>query len=79
MRKAEKTIAKRIYCNQGCGSGPFSAGSDKSQFGQPDPDPTGTHQESIQTSTFFYINQISSDIFMLIFLPEKFKNSSENV
>ena len=32
-------------------------------FKNPDPDPTGTYQESIQTSNFFYhINQISSDI-----------------
>ena len=35
--------------------GPFSAGSgsSKSEFYKPDPDPTGTYQESIQTSKFF--------------------------
>jgi len=31
------------------------------------PDPTGTHQEPNQTSNFFHINHISSDIFNLIF------------
>ena len=38
---------------QGCGSSPFSAGSG-SYWHLP------TYQESIQTSTFFHINQISS-------------------
>ena len=49
---------------QGCGSGPFSAGSgsSKSEFSKPAPDPIGTYQDSIKTSIFF-----TSNIFLLIF------------
>ena len=38
---------KNVGIFQGCGSCPFSAGSgsSKSDFKQPDPDPTGTYQE----------------------------------
>jgi len=31
----------------------LGAGSSKSEFFNPDPDPTGAYQESIQTSKFF--------------------------
>ena len=45
-----------------------------------DPDPAGTRQESIQTSTFF---SHQSDFFRYLnvdfFLPKKWKNSLENV
>ena len=53
---------------QGCGSDPFSAGSgfSKLEFKIRILDPTGTYQESIQTSNFFHISQISSDILMMI-------------
>ena len=41
----------------------------------PDPDPVADPglglKKSIQTSKFFHVNQIYSDIFMLIFLPVK--------
>ena len=49
---------------QGCRSGPFSAGSDKSKFWKPNPDPTGTHQESIQPSNFFF----RSDFFRYFYI-----------
>ena len=44
---------KRVPETQGCESSPFSAGSvsGKSEFLKPDP--TETHQESIQTTIFF--------------------------
>ena len=43
----------------------------QSDFYHPDPDPTFTNLELILRYHIFHINQISSDIFMLIFLSEK--------
>jgi len=67
---------------QGCGSGPFSAGSgsSKSEFLKTDPDPTGTHQELIQTTQFFsyqsdFFRYLNVDIFFL----KKWKKSPENL
>ena len=50
-------------------------------FFKPNPDPTCTHQESIKTSKFLFVSirflQILS--FMFSIVPEKWKNSQENV
>ena len=60
---------------QGCGSGPFSAGSGswKSVFEKPDPDPAYTHLESIQTCKFCSDQSDFIRNSMLIFLSEKMK------
>ena len=52
-----------FFISHGCRSGPFSAGSDKSEFWKPDPDPSGTNHESIKKNFFRY--------FMLIFVTWK--------
>ena len=68
-------ILIRSYSGQGCGSRPFSAGSDKSEFKKPDPDPAYTHQDSIQTSTvptfFSYQSDFRRSFYVLCFIPEK--------
>ena len=77
-------LTASIRSSQGCRSGPFSVGSGsiKLEFWNPDsdqyPDLTGSRKESIQTSKFFHINQIS-DNWMVIFTWKNGKNHLEKL
>ena len=64
MMTTRKTIG---LGNQGCRSGPCSAGSvsSKSELEKPDPDPTDTRQESIQAFNFF---SHQSDFFRYLYV-----------
>ena len=53
---SDPTLARyeKMYEKQGCGSGPFLAGSgsSKSQFKKPDSDPTFTSPENVEKHCF---------------------------
>ena len=66
---------------QGCGSGPFSAGfgSSQSEFLKLDPDPTGTHKNQIKHVNFLYQSDFFRYLNVDFFYLNKWKNSPEQV